>query len=250
MNTGAADSREVVIVARGLTRRFGDVIAVDALDLDVRRAEVYGFLGPNGCGKSTTIRMLCGLLAPSAGQIRVLGHELPREAEAVKRSIGYMTQKFSLYEDLSVRENLQFLGAVHGLRGARLHERLDQLYQRYSLGELRARLAGTLSGGQKQRLALASAVLHKPELLLLDEPTSAVAADEKFQMMDTIMSALEEDPHTPVLFVEHDMDIIGRHATRVIAFYSGRIIADGAPASVLAQDDVRRYVTGELSAQG
>jgi branched-chain amino acid transport system ATP-binding protein len=129
-------------------------------------------------------------------------------------------------------------------------ELADGLLRRFRLLEHRRRRVSELPGGVRKLLDIAMALTARPRLLLLDEPTSAVAADEKFQMMDTIMSALEEDPDTPVLFVEHDMDIIGRHATRVIAFYSGRIIADGAPASVLAQDDVRRYVTGELSAQG
>ncbi len=230
MNTDAAASNEAVIVARGLTRRFGDVVAVDALDLDVRRAEVYGFLGPNGCGKSTTIRMLCGLLAPSSGRIRVLGHELPREAEAVKRSIGYMTQKFSLYEDLSVRENLQFLGAVHGLRGARLHERLDELYQRYSLGELRARLAGTLSGGQKQRLALAGAVLHQPELLLLDEPTSAVDPQSRRDFWDALFDLAEAG--TTLLVSTHYMDEAER-CHRLAILDRGRLVANGSPQALM-----------------
>ena len=121
-----ADDAAPVIVARGLTKKFGPLVAVDHLDIRVGRAEVYGFLGPNGSGKSTTIRMLCGLLAPTSGEIEVLGHELPQDAEALKRSIGYMTQKFSLYDDLTVAENLAFLAAVHGLRGAKARERFDR----------------------------------------------------------------------------------------------------------------------------
>ena len=140
----AADDAPV-IVAKGLTRQFGKLVAVDHLDITVRRAEIYGFLGPNGSGKSTTIRMLCGLLDPTSGEVEVLGHSLPKEAEAVKRSIGYMTQKFSLYDDLTVRENLEFLAAVHGLSGAKAKQRLDEMYQRYRLSDLRNQLAGTMS---------------------------------------------------------------------------------------------------------
>ena len=232
-DSGAATAAgEDVIVARGLTRRFGDVVAVDALDLDVRRAEVYGFLGPNGSGKSTTIRMLCGLLAPSAGEIRVLGHDLPREAEIVKRSIGYMTQKFSLYEDLSVRENLEFLAAVHGLRGARLRERLDAVYRLYRLGELRTRLAGTLSGGQKQRLALAGAVLHEPELLLLDEPTSAVDPQSRRDFWDALFDLAEAG--TTLLVSTHYMDEAER-CHRLAILDRGRLVANGSPQALMAE---------------
>src|SRR5688572_14483997 len=164
---------EIAIRATGLSKRFGHVVAVDGLDLTVRRREVYRFLGPNGSGKSTTIRMLCGLLNPTAGDIDVLGCSIPRDAEALKRRIGYMTQKFSLYEDLTVGENLAFLAAVHDLPRATARERIDELLTRYWLTEHRKQLAGTMSGGQKQRLALAGTVLHKPDLLFLDEPTSA-----------------------------------------------------------------------------
>ena len=150
---------DIAIQARGLSRRFGALTAVDNVDLTVERAQIYGFLGPNGSGKSTTIRMLCGLLTPSAGDIRVLGLAVPQQAEQLKRRIGYMTQKFSLYEDLSVLENLEFLAAVHDLPRAAARTRIAELLQRYWLGDRRKQLAGTLSGGQKQRLALAGAVL-------------------------------------------------------------------------------------------
>ena len=150
---------EAAIRARGLTRRFGTLTAVDRVDLTIPRGAVYGFLGPNGSGKSTTIRMLCGLLTPSAGDIDVLGLAIPREAEALKRRIGYMTQKFSLYEDLSVLENLRFLAAVHGLARDRREDRIELALRRYHLRDRTAQLAGTLSGGQKQRLALAGATL-------------------------------------------------------------------------------------------
>ena len=152
------------ISTHGLSRRFGRLQAVEGLDLAIPARCIYGFLGPNGSGKSTTIRMLCGLLRPSGGSASVLGFDIPREAERVRRRIGYMTQRFSLYEDLSVAENLVFLGRIYGLRGRNVHHRVERQLLRYGLGERRKQLAGTLSGGQKQRLALAGATLHDPEL--------------------------------------------------------------------------------------
>ena len=165
----------VAIRTEGLSRRFGSLVAVDRLDLEVPRAQIYGFLGPNGSGKSTTIRMLCGLLTPSEGSASVLGLEVPRDAEALRTKIGYMTQRFSLYEDLTVLENLQFLGQIHSLPRRRRRERIEQQLEEFRLSDRRHQLAGTLSGGQKQRLSLAATTLHSPELLFLDEPTSAVA---------------------------------------------------------------------------
>ena len=170
---------DLAIRAHGLTRRFGTLVAVDHIDLSIPRGQVYGFLGPNGSGKSTTLRMLCGLLTPSAGDVEVLGLRIPAEAEALKRRIGYMTQRFSLYEDLTVLENLQFLAAIHDLPRARATPRVQEVMDRYDLNGQRKQLAGTLSGGQRQRLALAGSVLHEPELLLLDEPTSAVDPESR-----------------------------------------------------------------------
>jgi ABC-2 type transport system ATP-binding protein len=226
-----AGDGDAVIVARGLTKRFGQLTAVDRLDLTVRRAEVYGFLGPNGCGKSTTIRMLCGLLSASEGSVTVLGHRLPADAEAVKRHIGYMTQKFSLYEDLSVAENLEFLAAIHGLRGSRATTRLSELFAEYDLGGLRRQLAGTLSGGQRQRLALAAAVLHKPELLLLDEPTSAVDPQSRRDFWDSLFKLA--DAGTTLLVSTHYMDEAER-CHRLAILDRGRLVADGSPGELLA----------------
>ena len=225
------DSTDAVIVAKGLTKRFGDVVAVDHLDLRVRRAEVYGFLGPNGCGKSTTIRMLCGLLTASEGSVSVLGHQLPAEAEAVKRRIGYMTQKFSLYEDLSVAENLEFLAAVYGLSGQVMRSRLNELFEEYHLGELRKQLAGTLSGGQRQRLALAAAVMHKPELLLLDEPTSAVDPQSRRDFWEALFKLA--DAGTTLLVSTHYMDEAER-CHRLAILDHGRLVADGTPSKLMA----------------
>ena len=217
---------KAAIVARGLTRRFGDVIAVDNLDLTVERAQVYGFLGPNGSGKSTTIRMLCGLLLPSSGDIEVLGYKIPQQAEALKRRIGYMTQKFSLYDDLTVLENLDFVAAVHELTRANARTRIAELLKVYWLEDLRKQLAGTLSGGQKQRLALAAAVLHKPELLLLDEPTSAVDPQSRREFWDSLFALV--DAGTTILVSTHYMDEAER-CHRLAILDHGRVVADGAP---------------------
>ncbi len=219
-----------VILARGLSKRFGEKTAVDALDLTVRPREVYGFLGPNGSGKSTTIRMLCGLLLPSEGRIEVLGHRIPQDAEALKRHIGYMTQKFSLYEDLTVGENLQFLASIHGLSRAGARQRIDELLQRYWLTEQRGQLAGTMSGGQKQRLALAGAVLHKPELLFLDEPTSAVDPQSRREFWESLFEL--SDAGTTILVSTHYMDEAER-CTRLAILDRGRLVADGSPRALI-----------------
>ncbi|MDM8349152.1 ABC transporter ATP-binding protein [Pseudomonas sp. sp1636] len=223
-------STDVVIQASGLSKRFGALTAVDNLNLRVRRAEVFGFLGPNGSGKSTTIRMLCGLLRPSAGEIEVLGCQIPRDAEALKRRIGYMTQKFSLYEDLSVVENLQFLATVQGLDKAAARQRIAELLERYWLGEQRQQMAGTLSGGQKQRLALAGAVLHKPDLLLLDEPTSAVDPQSRREFWESLFELA--DAGTTLLVSTHYMDEAER-CTRLGILDAGRLVADGSPRELL-----------------
>ena len=228
---GPEASAEAVIVARGLTKCFGDVVAVDHLDLRVRRAEVYGFLGPNGCGKSTTIRMLCGLMNPSEGTATVLGHALPGEAEAVKRHIGYMTQKFSLYTDLSVAENLEFLARIYGLKRNLATRRIAELYEQYHLGELRKQMAGTLSGGQRQRLALAAAVMHKPELLLLDEPTSAVDPQSRRDFWESLFQLADEG--TTLLVSTHYMDEAER-CHRLAILDRGRLVADGTPSELMA----------------
>jgi ABC-2 type transport system ATP-binding protein len=219
------------IVARGLTRRFGNVVAVDHVDLTVARAQVYGFLGPNGSGKSTTIRMLCGLLLPTEGNIEVLGYKIPQQAEALKRRIGYMTQKFSLYDDLTVVENLDFVAAVHELNRTRARQRIDQLCKLYWLGDLRKQLAGTLSGGQKQRLALAAAVLNEPELLLLDEPTSAVDPQSRRDFWDSLFDLV--DTGTTILVSTHYMDEAER-CHRLAILDHGRLVADGSPQELKA----------------
>lgn len=226
-----ASESDAAIRARGLTKRFGQLTAVDHLDLTVRRREVYGFLGPNGSGKSTTIRMLCGLLLPTDGDINVLGYSIPRDAEQLKRRIGYMTQKFSLYEDLTVGENLDFLAAVHELPRRDARRRIDELLARYWLKDRRDQLAGTMSGGQKQRLALAGAVLHKPDLLFLDEPTSAVDPQSRREFWESLFELADDG--TTILVSTHYMDEAER-CTRLAILDEGRLVADGSPRELLA----------------
>lgn len=226
----SGESREVVIRARQLTKRFGKLAAVDHLDLTIRRGEVYGFLGPNGSGKSTTIRMLCGLLLPTEGEIEVLGLSIPKDAEALRRRMGYMTQKFSLYDDLTVGENLRFVAKIHGLVGATIDARCAELYAQYDLESLRDRLAGTMSGGQRQRLALAAAVLHKPELLFLDEPTSAVDPQSRREFWDSLFALAATG--TTLLVSTHYMDEAER-CHRLAVLDSGRLVADGTPRELM-----------------
>lgn len=221
---------DLVIRARGLSKCFGTLTAVDHLELNVRRTEVFGFLGPNGCGKSTTIRMLCGLLQPSEGEVEVLGYQIPRDAEALKRRIGYMTQKFSLHDDLTVMENLEFLAAVHGLSRRDAHQRTEELLERYWLTDQRSQMAGTMSGGQKQRLALAGAVLHKPDLLLLDEPTSAVDPQSRREFWGSLFELA--DAGTTLLVSTHYMDEAER-CTRLGILDAGRLVADGSPRELM-----------------
>ncbi|MEP6633240.1 MAG: ABC transporter ATP-binding protein [Luteimonas sp.] len=215
--------------AKGLSKRFGDLLAVDKVDLTVTRASVYGFLGPNGSGKSTTIRMLCGLLTPSAGEIEVLGLSVPEQSEALRLRIGYMTQKFSLFEDLTVRENLEFLAAVQGLPKAKAKQRIDELVVQYRFEDRQKQLAGTMSGGQKQRLALAGAVIHEPELLFLDEPTSAVDPESRRDFWEKLFDLAEAG--TTILVSTHLMDEAERcHRIAILDF--GRKVADGTPVEL------------------
>jgi len=237
MNAPAADA--IAVRTRGLTRRFGALVAVDSVDLDVPRGRVYGFLGPNGSGKSTTIRMLCGLLEPSAGEIDVLGLRIPQQAEALRSRIGYMTQRFSLFEDLSVRENLEFLAAVQGVERANTPARVDALLIRYRLGENARQLAGTLSGGQRQRLALAAAVVHEPELLFLDEPTSAVDPESRREFWEALFELA--DAGTTLLVSTHYMDEAER-CHRLAILDRGRLVADDAPAALAAALQGRTFI--------
>lgn len=224
----------VAIRARGLTRQFGALLAVDDVDLDIPRAQIYGFLGPNGSGKSTTIRMLCGLLKPTAGVAQVLGFQVPADSEAVRRRIGYMTQKFSLYEDLSVRENLEFLAEVYTLPQQHRKQRIENALENYFLVEQANQRSGTMSGGQKQRLALAAATLHEPELLILDEPTSAVDPQSRRDFWDKLFELANGG--TTILVSTHYMDEAER-CHRLAILDRGRLVAEGTPRQLTRDID-------------
>ena len=219
-------NEQMAIRARGLTKQFGDLRAVDRLDLDVPRASIYGFLGPNGSGKSTTIRMLCGLLTPTEGSATVLGIEIPKHAKELKPNIGYMTQKFSLFGDMTVTENLQFIAEIYSFPKQKRAPRIDELLQKYDLVEQRKQFAGTMSGGQRQRLGLACAVLHKPELLLLDEPTSAVDPQSRRDFWSNLFRLAEGG--TTILVSTHYMDEAERCHLLAILDH-GVKVADGTP---------------------
>jgi ABC-2 type transport system ATP-binding protein len=217
------------ISARQLTRKFGARTAVDHIDLDIPAGRIYGFLGPNGSGKSTTLRMLCGMLLPSEGQAEVFGLSVVEEAEAIRRRLGYMPQKFSLWEDLTTDENLRFIADLYGLEGD-VEARIAQQRRTYDLESLRTQRAGTMSGGQKQRLALAAATLHSPELLLLDEPTSAVDPQSRRDFWDRLFELAEQG--ATILVSTHYMDEAERcHGLAILA--EGRLVAEGSPRDLM-----------------
>ena len=219
-------TEEFAIAAHKLCKRFGNTVAVDGLDLQVPHGRIYGFLGPNGCGKSTTIRMLCGLLTPTSGSVSVLGQDVAAEAQQLKSRIGYMTQKFSLFADLSNEENLRFIADIYGLERRARQSRIEELLHQYDLYDRRTQLAGSMSGGQKQRLALACAVLHRPDLLLLDEPTSAVDPQSRRDFWAKLFELA--DAGTTILVSTHYMDEAER-CHRLAILDSGRKVADGTP---------------------
>lgn len=229
-----ASEAAFAIEARGLTRRFGDLTAVDHVDLRIPRARIFGFLGPNGSGKTTTIRMLCGLLTPSEGEADVLGYRVPAEAEELRLSIGYMTQRFSLYEDLSVEENLDFMGRIYSLTGERRRRRIDELLDEYRLLDRREQRAGTLSGGQRQRLALAASTIHEPPLLFLDEPTSAVDPQSRRDFWESLFALV--DRGTTILVSTHYMDEAER-CHRLAILDEGALVAEGVPDDLMENID-------------
>ena len=221
---------DAAIVANGLTRRFGDLVAVNDVDLEIAHGQIYGFLGPNGSGKTTLIRMLCGLLTPSAGTARALDFQLPEQAEPLRRRIGYMTQKFSLFDDLSCKENLNFLARIYGLDNSQRQMRITTLLNQFNLEPLSSRQAGAMSGGQRQRLALAAATLHEPELLFLDEPTSAVDPQNLRDFWETLFDLSEAG--TTLLVSTHYMDEAERcHQLAILD--NGNLKTQGVPADLM-----------------
>ncbi len=217
---------EIAVQVEHLTRRFDSFIAVDDLSFQVQRGEIFGFLGPNGAGKSTTIRMLCGLLRPSAGSGTVAGFDVMSEAEKIKLQIGYMSQKFSLYEDLTVEENINFYGGIYGLHGSRLDGRRDWALAMAGLVEHRTSLTAVLSGGWKQRLALACAILHEPPIIFLDEPTSGVDPLSRRRFWDLIYSMADQG--ITVFVTTHYMEE-AEYCDRIALIYGGKMIATGSP---------------------
>ncbi|MFZ1985301.1 MAG: ATP-binding cassette domain-containing protein [Desulfatitalea sp.] len=217
------------VSVKALTRRFGDFTAVDGISFDVEAGEIFGFLGPNGAGKSTTIRMLCGLLAPTAGSGTVGGFDIRSAPEKIKQHIGYMSQKFSLYEDLTVEENIAFYGGIYGLTGGRLRIRADWAVTMAGLKDRRGALTGILSGGWKQRLALACAILHEPPIIFLDEPTSGVDPISRRHFWDLIYGLA--DTGVTVFVTTHYMEE-AEYCGRLALIYRGRMIAHGTPAAL------------------
>jgi ABC-2 type transport system ATP-binding protein len=228
--------QERAVTVEGLTRRFDGFTAVDDISFDVAAGEIFGFLGPNGAGKSTTIRMLCGLLAPTAGRGTVAGFDIQTSAEQIKQHIGYMSQKFSLYDDLTVEENISFYGGIYGLGNKRLRERTDWAVEMAGLQERRRSLTRLLAGGWKQRLALACAILHEPPVIFLDEPTSGVDPVSRRRFWDLIYAMADQG--VTVFVTTHYMEE-AEYCGRLALIYRGRLIAIGTPS------ELKRGLAGE-----
>ena len=226
----------LAIDVEGLSKRFGTLQAVDNVSLQIEQGHITGFLGPNGSGKTTTLRMLCGLLTPDSGTGQVLGLDFPREAAAIKRQTGYMTQRFSLYEDLTIEENLAFIARVYSLD--RVQARVDGTLDKLGLADRRKQLAGQLSGGWKQRLALAAAVMHEPKLLLLDEPTAGVDPQARRDFWDEIHRLADEG--MTVLVSTHYMDEAER-CHEIAYIFNGELIARGTGDQLIADSRLATF---------
>ncbi len=222
-------SKEHAVEVHELTRVFGDFVAVDRISLTVEKGQVFGFLGPNGAGKSTTIRMLCGLLLPSSGAGRVAGFDVMTESESIKRKIGYMSQKFSLYDDLTVEENIDFYAGIYNVPRVKRMDRKNWVLEMAGLTDKRRHRTGSLAGGWKQRLALGCAVLHEPPILFLDEPTSGVDPLSRRQFWDLIAQMSHRG--TTVFVTTHYMEE-AEYCDELALIYRGRMIAKGKPAEV------------------
>jgi ABC-2 type transport system ATP-binding protein len=219
----------LTIEVLGLTKKFGDFVAVNNVSFGVRRGEIFGFLGPNGAGKTTTIRMLLGLLTPTSGTAKVVGFDVIKEAEAMRKRIGYMSQKFSLYNDLTVEENLNFYGGVYGVRGRKLKERKDYILRMAGLVGRERELTRNLSGGWKQRLALGAAIIHEPEALFLDEPTAGVDPISRRAFWELIYELAEVG--TTILVTTHYMDE-AEHCQNLVFIQRGNLVAKGSPEEI------------------
>jgi ABC-2 type transport system ATP-binding protein len=228
----------IAIEAENLTKRFGAFTAVDHINLRVRVGENFGLLGPNGAGKTTTIRMITGVIKPTEGSVKVFGIDVVKERDKAIRKIGYMPQRFSLYEDLTVEENLMLYGSLQGLRGQHLRERVNELMDRFYLREIRGRMAGRLSGGMKQRLSLAVALVHDPDLLILDEPTAGVDPPLRRRSWEHFKELNKEGK--TILVTTHYMDE-AENCDRLALMGGGRVIAEGTP-----QEIKRKAIGGEL----
>src|ERR1700687_2371948 len=236
MTAALAFASDIAIDVKGLTKSFGGREVVHDLSMQVKRGTIYGFLGPNGSGKTTTIRMLCGLLTPDSGEGTCLGYDIRRDADKIKRQVGYMTQRFSLYQDLSVRENLEFVARLYGMRDARGAAR--DMIRRLGLSGRGEQLAGTLSGGWKQRLALGACTLPNPHLLLLDEPTAGVDPKARREFWNEIHALAARG--LTVLVSTHYMDEAERcHEIAYIAY--GELLAHGTVAEVIAGAHLTTY---------
>ncbi len=222
----ANNQNNIAVKVEQLTRAFGDFVAVDHIDLEVKKGEIYGFLGPNGAGKSTTIKMLCGLLLPSGGSGTVGGYDIIRQSEEIKKTIGYMSQKFSLYDDLTVEENINFYSGIYSVPESRKEERKEWVLSMAGLADKKRSLTRMLAGGFKQRLALGCAVLHEPPILFLDEPTSGVDPVSRRNFWTMIYEMSQAG--TTVFVTTHYMDEAD-YCDRLGLIYRGRIIAEGTP---------------------
>jgi len=222
---------EIVIEVSNLTKRFGDFVAVDRVSFEVRAGEVVGYLGPNGSGKTTTIRMLLGLLLPSEGEAQVLGFDARTQAESIRPLVGYMSQKFALYEELTMRENLEFYAGVYGIRNKERRTRVREVIDILGLGGRESGRAGELSGGWRQRLALGCALLHQPQLLFLDEPTSGVDPSARRAFWDLIYDLASHG--TTIFVTTHYMDE-AEHCGRVGIMFRGQLLAMGTPSGLKA----------------
>lgn len=233
--TNLEPETEYAIETHGLTKKFGSYVAVSQMDLQVVKGSIFGFLGPNGSGKSTTIRMLCGVLIPTAGKAWIMGYDVEKETEKVRQTIGYMSQKFGLYDDLTIGENLIFYAGIYGLHKKNALSRQGEILEKMGLTEREHQLAATLSGGWKQRLALGCALIHGPKLLILDEPTAGVDPVSRRSFWEMIQELAKSG--ITILVTTHYMD--EAQACDTVAFiYNGKLLLVGKPADIIAKEGV------------